>query len=101
VRKDSCAGKRFRALIRHRVNGVKVAPDGEPVIRPRRGQPSPSIIMSRILDAPKTGMLHISALQVARCGARPVGSSGLIRTQQQINSRDNLPKQTTAVIQRP
>ena len=50
------------------------------------------------LPAPDGGVCDITDLYVARFGVPPVGSQVCIRTRQQINGWQDLPKQTSAIV---
>jgi hypothetical protein len=50
------------------------------------------------LPVPARGVSDITDLYVARFGVPPVGTKVFIRTQQQINGWDGVPKQTSAVV---
>ena len=51
-----------------------------------------------LLPEPDGGVSEITELYVARYGAPPVGSRVCIRTQQQINGWEDLPRQTSAIV---
>ena len=51
-----------------------------------------------LLPEPVHGMSDITDLYVARYGVPRVGTRVCIRTQQQINGWDHLPKQTSAIV---
>lgn len=50
------------------------------------------------LPAPAGGLSDITDLYVAKYGVPPVGSQVCIRTRQQINGWEDLPKQTNAIV---
>jgi hypothetical protein len=53
-----------------------------------------------LLPAPNRGVSDITDLYVAKYGAPPAGMRVFIRTQQQIDGWDDLPKQVTAIVPR-
>jgi hypothetical protein len=54
-----------------------------------------------LLSAPEAGFSNIRKLYVDMFGVPPVGKRVFIRTRQQINGWEDLPKQTTAIVPAP
>jgi hypothetical protein len=57
------------------------------------------VMLCRLPD-PVGGISEITDFYVAKYGVPPAGMQVCIRTQQQVNGREDIPKQTSAIVPR-